>query len=147
MSTVAKESAPWQQVQDDGLSENTVLEVQGIIDRLVAQQAALPLEKHEGWFDFLADLNRWKSDPGLIDNGDNVIPSPDVFSKATAVGTKLFLNFRDSPTFVIPTSDGGIAFERHDGNVTEMIIVHPDASAEFIGVRDAAVFLRRPFHV
>ena len=147
MSSIVRESAAWQQTQEGGLSANTVREVQGIIDRLVAQQRAQPLERHEGWFDFLADLQRWKADPALVDSGDNVLPSPEVFEKATAVGTKLFLNFRDSPTFVIPTSDGGIAFERHDGNVTEMIIVNPDATAEFIGVREAAVFLRRPFHV
>jgi len=150
MRTIGRENATWRQIEDDGLSVNTVLEVKGIIDRLVAQLppfTPLQPQQHEGWFDYLADLNRWKADPNLIDNGDNVLPSDDVIDKATAVGTKLFLNFRDIPTFLLPTSDGGIAFERHDGDVTEMIIVHPDATAEYISVGDAAVLLRRPFHV
>ena len=140
-------SHQWAQIETRPVSQADVDKIEREVLEHAAEVSHRPRPRHDGWLDFLVDLGRWETDPTLIDNGDNDIPSREVFQKATAVATKLYLNFRAVPTFMVPSSDGGIVFERHDGDLTEKIIVDPDGSAEYIGLRSSKMFLREPFSV
>lgn len=99
--------------------------------------------KHDVWFDFLRDVGRWLDDPSLCDDGESRPPTPVALKRAKQLGFRMYQRGCVPPTFMLPTGDGGVVFEKQSGNATEKVVFDSDGSAEYIGIRDGGIFLRQ----
>jgi hypothetical protein len=100
-------------------------------------------EDMERW-DALVDryLIEWGKDPESLRDGDIVPPTKEAIQRACDVA----LRFRDlglsAPTRVVTDGEGGVAFERLDGDCAVTIEIQSDGTVE-IRVFDRSVLVLR----
>jgi hypothetical protein len=119
-------------------------ETQGADDASLAVAGRELDANRQAWQRFIDEkLIEWGRDPSLLDD-ESVIP-PSRPSVDTAVW--LAMRLRDAgevpPLRVVPDGDGGIVFERWEGNLSESFEVSQHGGIEYVQCRDGRVEARR----
>ncbi len=103
-------------------------------------------ERREAWNRLIEEkLLEWLRDPRQLE--DDGIDAPT----ATIVRLSLDLaeRFREkgfpAPDRIVPDPNGGIVFERHEGDVSEVLHVWDDGSVEYMRFRATQLVERQPF--
>ena len=77
-------------------------------------------------------LVEWGKDPMALEDDDFIPPSPDVIDFACQVATELRDEGAPPPTRVVPDGEGGVSFERVDGDVSVALNIYSDRTAELL---------------
>lgn len=121
-------------------------DVENVVDTHVASEEALigPPEFYDRWNEIIFDqLIRWAQNPSQLADEHIELPS----ARAIDLAIKLAKSMRDNdmllPLRVVPTGDGGIAFERWHESVFESIEIDEDGSIELMVFEDSKLKLRQ----
>lgn len=83
------------------------------------------------WEEVIAEsIARWQVDAASIFDDDIPTPTDDVMRLARWKARSLMETGVDAPSRIVPTVDGGIAFEWESLSRFESLTVHPDLSLE-----------------
>ena len=89
-------------------------------------------------------LVEWGKDPLQLEDQEEGIAAPS--RQSIDCACRLGLLMRDSeepaPDRVVPDGDGGISFERHDGDLFLSLDIHADQTLELVTFRDCQLVSR-----
>ncbi len=98
----------------------------------------------KAWRHVIETLMGWLRDPGQFD--DDGIDPPN--KKIIRLAMDWAENFRDNgkaaPNSVLPDPNGGIVFERREGNVSEVVHVWDDGAVEYMRFEGTHLVERSP---
>jgi hypothetical protein len=96
------------------------------------------------WDELLTEtLARWTDDPSLIHDDDYPSPSAAIMSIAQNAACAFRARGVTAPTRIIPTADGGIAFEWDSYPTFASVTIHPDASVDLKTFEFGSLIQRR----
>ena len=113
-------------------------------DETLANNALECPANREGWERVIDDcLVKWGQDPSLLEDEDIVPPSLEIVRKAC----ELAMEWRDQghspPLRVVPDTDGGISFERRDGDWFQSLNILEDGRVELATFHDCRLYSRQ----
>jgi hypothetical protein len=76
-------------------------------------------------------LSNWQRNPDEAGDDEITPPSSRSIDVAANIADAFAQRNIDAPDQVVPAGDGGLAFERFEGDVYEVIEVRPDGSCEW----------------
>lgn len=89
-------------------------------------------QRRKSWEEAVAEtIDLWAREPSLIDDDEYPCPSLDVLHKARWAAMLLSATELQSPLRIVPTADGGIAFEWDDYIEFRSFTIHPDCSLDW----------------
>lgn len=108
---------------------------------LIGRQQANKVE--QAWDRFIdRNLVEWGRNPSALEDEDFVPPALDVINLAC----KLAMALRDEglapPTMVVPDGEGGISFERVEGELSEYLNIHANQTVELLTFDDCRLRAR-----
>lgn len=87
-------------------------------------------------------LIEWGRDPSQLEEDELIPPTRVAVDQAVRIAQEAISGSWSPPMSVIPDGDGGIAFERWSGSLTESIEVARDGRIEYVVCRDRKVVIR-----
>ena len=97
-----------------------------------------------GWQKFIDEtLVEWGRNPAVLDDEEFQPPSARVIDLACEVATSLRDGGEVPPTRVVADGEGGVSFERVDGQTSVSLNIHPDATIEMLTFDDCRLRSRR----
>lgn len=105
----------------------SVVETRATPDALTAAGDGEDMERQRQWQELIdRTLIEWGRDPSFLADDEGKAPSTATIQRACLLAKSLADEGRAPPMRVVPTVDGGIAFERKIGSVFDSIEVSPD---------------------
>ncbi|NLF32408.1 MAG: hypothetical protein GX591_16150 [Planctomycetes bacterium] len=101
-------------------------------------------ENRAAWDSFIDRcLVEWGRNSQALQDDDFIPPDTDVIQLACEIA----LGMRDEgvapPTMVVPDGEGGVSFERIEGNVSASLNIHADSTVELLVFEDCRLSQRR----
>ena len=87
-------------------------------------------------------LIKWGKNPELLTDEECEPPTPKALSIAALLATKLGDLGSLAPTRVVSVGDGGVAFERRDGGLLEVIEIMDTGSVEMLLFKESELVKR-----
>ncbi len=84
----------------------------------------------QGWESIIKELRKWLFNPDLVDIEDADPPSRQIISKAIELAQEFKQKEFSAPLRVLPDLEGGIVFERREGDYYETVTLNADIEVE-----------------
>lgn len=99
------------------------------------------------WSPVIDTLRAWRESPEEL--GDDFVeaPSHETLELALQIAESLSEKGLSPPLRVVPTVDGGIAFEHRIGDDLEIVEIDADGTVEFMVFRSSRLIERNPWDV
>ena len=137
-------------MNDAGQASYTLAEAPPQVVRTVAASdetlisSSQDSENHRGEWQAVIDrkLIEWGRNPALLAEREMIAPTAAAIGRAVAIAQDARDRNLASAFRVAPDGDGGIVFERWDGQLTESIEIDRDGRVEYVVCRDRAIVKR-----
>lgn len=93
----------------------------------------------EQWQPHLETLRSWRCSPDELTDDDIEAPSQEIIELALELAQSMIQESLPSPTCVVPTVDGGIAFERRSGDWLERVEIETGGHVEIMQFFDSRI--------
>ncbi len=113
-----------------------------IDDAALANSESHTSDDYASWERAKDRLIRWWRDPGVLEDDDFVVPSRATLHAAIQIASSLQQSQESPPLRVVPDGEGGISFERRDGQVFESLNVLEDGTVELLLFRNCRLCSR-----
>ena len=111
-------------------------------DAALANSESHSSDDYASWDGAIDRLIRWWRDPGVLEDDDFVVPSRATLHAAIQIAKLLQQSQEPPPLRVVPDGEGGISFERRDGQVFESLNVLEDGTVELLLFRNCRLCSR-----
>ena len=100
-------------------------------------------DARQEWSEIFDEMYDWLSDPTLLANEDGEAPSKTMIRMAWDVAVRLENDNREAPIAVVPSGNGGFAFEWRSTTMSKGIEISPDGRLEEIIIRNGRLRSRK----
>lgn len=101
--------------------------------------------QREAWQDLIdRNLLTWLRNPSDIEDDGFDAPSPTILRLSLDLAERFREEGLPAPDSIVPDPNGGIVFQRREGNVSEMLHVWDDGSVEYMCFHGTTLAERQP---
>ena len=113
-----------------------------IDDAALANSESYSSDDYASWDRAIDRLIEWRRDPSVLEDDDFVVPSRATLHAAIQIASSLQQSQAPPPLRVVPDGEGGISFERRDGQLFESLNVLEDGNVELLSFRNCRLCSR-----